>query len=1456
MPHFLDSLKKMNSRIALPLAGVAIFVCPAWAIRPENQPSALRLMRDRGAIAPPPAAYISRGAETPYGPGLKSIRSAANVRSYRDFTTRTGQNWFVRWNPITDAPELVTGKPYRLTGAARLTAENIEPLCCNFVSENADLLRVRPDQLQLAKKAKAASRWFVTFRQAHKGVPVLGGQLKMSFTPDDRLMTFGSEIYPDVAVDTEPNVDSNQAVQSACSDCGQDPDSNSVSEPQLCILPLYRPDRFEYRLCWRFHISQPQFHQKWQYLIDAATGRIISKTDALVYQNITGAAQLEFKPEFADDPIQSDTFPYGNVTAAAPEIVIAAWNFDTDPGWATQGEWAFGPPSGGGFEYCPDPNSAYTGDNVYGYNLDGDYGNLMPVYYLTTTAINCSSYENVHLKFMRWLGVESLRYDYAAIEVSNDGANWTTIWRNDRLVRDKYWHPVSYDISEIAAFEPTVYIRWAMGPTDGYVAMAGWNIDDMKVVSCPGWPYNTTQTGPDGFYSVTPTADPTILTSELNGAYCNIEYACGPDALLERPGVHPSDVVDFTWNSSVYNELVEPSVYRHVNYVHDYFLAIDPNLGDPVTYLPAGLNYPMPVTVQQGCENGYCNAYWDGRGITLGAGDGSVCDDFGLYSEVIYHEYTHGVTWMVYADAFLPYAMESGALNEAWSDYFGCVLSPSQSPRVGDGGLIFDLPDGFRSLDNAYRREKDFRNEVHFDSQTVSGSLWQARKAIGHKLDAERWDEMVHFARYAHAQTFEQYLLALLAEDDIRYGDGCPANATPHAKEILDSFADHGIGGLQYLAPSIIVDDASGNANGKLDPGETAGLSLSLTNDWADATGISAILSSSDPFVKIKQNKANFPDVAYAGTTNNAAALFIVSLEPDCPRTHTIDLALRVTAEGPYIYSRTCLLTYAVAVDQLAYDDGQNDNLYIGYGGPRGALAVRMTPQSYPSYLTRIRLVPYPGMDSTIELTIWDDDGPDGLPGTVLAALETDVPGTGDWFDVGIASLGLKIDDGSFYVGWVEDQKPYYNAIDMDPPYHQRSWLYLPYLREWLTFTNVGFLANLMVRVECVPDLGQGPVENTTSSRKYDTIQQAIDDAYPGDEIVVDKGAYYENVDFTGKRLTLSSTNPNDPSIVKATIINGACRGPAVSFCSGEDQDSILQGFTIMAAESNTDKTGGICCINLGQTGPTIMQCIIAENSGPGIYNLASSPNIVNCIITKNRRDGIESRADSRPVITNCIIAENTRHGVFGGSPKIANCTITKNAASGIFNSQAVITNSIVCNNLANQIKGSAQADYCNIQGGWPGLGNIDADPCFVEPNLGDYHLKSRGWRWDRTQNQWTWDDTTSRCIDAGNPGTTLGREPLTLPVDPLNRFGRNLRTNMGAYGRTQYAGMPPYDWAILADLTNDGILDSVDLVLLADSWLNAGSDLPADVGRNNIVDMPDFAWFAADWLSQTTWSP
>jgi hypothetical protein len=203
------------------------------------------------------------------------------------------------------------------------------------------------------------------------------------------------------------------------------------------------------------------------------------------------------------------------------------------------------------------------------------------------------------------------------------------------------------------------------------------------------------------------------------------------------------------------------------------------------------------------------------------------------------------------------------------------------------------------------------------------------------------------------------------------------------------------------------------------------------------------------------------------------------------------------------------------------------------------------------------------------------------------------------------------------------------------------------------------------------------------------------------------------------------------------------------------------------------------------------------------------------------------------------------------------------------------VTNCIIWGNWPEQIY-SASVTYSNVQGGCPGIGNIDADPCFVQPGYwadandpnivvepndpnatwldGDYHLKSEGWSWDVVRHRWTYDDVTSRCIDAGNPGSPLGDELLSVPDDPNNIWGQNLRIDMGAYGGTAEASIPPYDWALLADLTNDGLVDLKDYAFQAADWLNSADQQPGDLNRDSLVDISDLALLVEDWLGQTTW--
>jgi hypothetical protein len=103
-----------------------------------------------------------------------------------------------------------------------------------------------------------------------------------------------------------------------------------------------------------------------------------------------------------------------------------------------------------------------------------------------------------------------------------------------------------------------------------------------------------------------------------------------------------------------------------------------------------------------------------------------------------------------------------------------------------------------------------------------------------------------------------------------------------------------------------------------------------------------------------------------------------------------------------------------------------------------------------------------------------------------------------------------------------------------------------------------------------------------------------------------------------------------------------------------------------------------------------------------------------------------------------------------------------------------------------------ASVTYSEIEGGYPGTGNIDADPLFADPGRwdpngtpddvsddfwveGDCHLKSCAGRWDSAAGVWVQDDVSSPCIDAGDPGEPVGEEPLP----------NGGRVNMGAYGGT-----------------------------------------------------------------------
>lgn len=190
----------------------------------------------------------------------------------------------------------------------------------------------------------------------------------------------------------------------------------------------------------------------------------------------------------------------------------------------------------------------------------------------------------------------------------------------------------------------------------------------------------------------------------------------------------------------------------------------------------------------------------------------------------------------------------------------------------------------------------------------------------------------------------------------------------------------------------------------------------------------------------------------------------------------------------------------------------------------------------------------------------------------------------------------------------------------------------------------------------------------------YPTIQAAIDDCNDGDVVLVAPGTYTgdgnRDIDFHGKAITVKSEDGFETCIID-------CQGSASDrhrgfyFHSGEDANSVVQGFTVTAGHAK-DRGGGIYCHS---SSPRILDCLITGNRsgiGGGILGGSSNSVIMNCIIHSNSATyggGIAIGGD-HPIISNCTISGNHGSSYGGGvrcsgNPVFVNCVIYGNRADG-----------------------------------------------------------------------------------------------------------------------------------------------------------------------------------------------
>ena len=178
--------------------------------------------------------------------------------------------------------------------------------------------------------------------------------------------------------------------------------------------------------------------------------------------------------------------------------------------------------------------------------------------------------------------------------------------------------------------------------------------------------------------------------------------------------------------------------------------------------------------------------------------------------------------------------------------------------------------------------------------------------------------------------------------------------------------------------------------------------------------------------------------------------------------------------ESGYSNEASTYVEIASAVE-YAYDDGTAE---MGYraGAAGNCLAVRITPDQYPVKLIRIKYY-LTEINQDLIVFAWDDDSPEGQPGTPLIDPAYIIPSddlvANDWNIItlpGSKNYNIIIESGDFYVGLVEASNSSLIGVDYDVYSYNRSWQYSA--GSWYDY-SAGIPQNLMIRaiVDTFPKL-------------------------------------------------------------------------------------------------------------------------------------------------------------------------------------------------------------------------------------------------------------------------------------------------------------------------------------------------------------------------------------------------
>jgi PKD repeat protein len=293
------------------------------------------------------ASALGAAMSIVFCPPAHAYRSAQpSLRARWDqFLAAEGIGWEVHWEKSQLAPDIVRPPlEARLSGWSQDHARATQ----GFFRERAALFGLRPgtDELEVASERSHEGVAHLRMRQSYRGIPVLGGEYMVSVRSSGVPSLIAGRIYPWLEVETTPVITASDAAEVAARAQRQPLDRYDVAT-RLAIDPTNTGGRLVYEV----RLMGRDFHESWQFIIDARDGAVLAKNEQVAHA--IGRANV-----FLDDP--SDplnlraTFPIADPAPGQPATLSGPNAFIVDES-GPEVTGVYYPPLGQwDFKYMPD----------------------------------------------------------------------------------------------------------------------------------------------------------------------------------------------------------------------------------------------------------------------------------------------------------------------------------------------------------------------------------------------------------------------------------------------------------------------------------------------------------------------------------------------------------------------------------------------------------------------------------------------------------------------------------------------------------------------------------------------------------------------------------------------------------------------------------------------------------------------------------------------------------------------------------------------------------------------------------------------------------------------------------------------------------------------------------------------------------------------------------------------